>query len=229
MSWLFWKEYRNNRLIVFTTLFLLVAPHLVAVYAVCRAETLGSEPRWQEAFVMSSQFSLMLAQVGIAMIGGNAIAGERVDRSAEFLFALPVTRTSLVASKLLLASIVVATIWLTTAPVLLWLTGPWKPGMGAGAGYEGLIHGCTYIAITGMTFFCVAWFLSSLVGSPTFAVAGGFAIPLLFGGGVWLIYGLFDWMLVDDVLASWYWTFCLTISPPCFAIGTWLYLRRVEP
>ena len=29
--------------------------------------------------------------------------------------------------------------------------------------------------------------------------------------------------------ALWYWRICLTLAPLCFAIGTWHYLRRVEP
>ena len=45
----------------------------------------------------------MISQLSIALIGGNAISGERVDRSAEFLYSLPIARRKLLASKLLFA------------------------------------------------------------------------------------------------------------------------------
>ena len=35
MNWLLWKEYRQNRVVVWATLVVLVLPHLIALYAAC--------------------------------------------------------------------------------------------------------------------------------------------------------------------------------------------------
>ena len=42
MNWLFWKDYRENRLVVFTALFLLLTPHLFALYAGCEVSVRGA-------------------------------------------------------------------------------------------------------------------------------------------------------------------------------------------
>ncbi len=86
-----------------------------------------------------------------------------------------------------------------------------------------------YTAITGMTFFCVAWLLSSLIASPSLAICGGLVAPLFFALALWLGSELHVWRLDDEAYRLWYRAFCLIVSPPCFAIGVWRYLRRVEP
>jgi len=226
MRWLLWKDYRHNRLIVFTALFLLLAPHLLALFGACKLEFLGNGdgPQWPEFFLASSVYSLSLCQLAVALIGGNAIAGERVDRSEEFLFSLPITRRKLLTSKLLLALLIIAAPWMMNAPALGYLVGT-LPSQDP----EVVAELLTNTAITGLTFFCVAWFLSSFIASPTFAVCGGLVTPLLFGTGFYLVCGLLDVSLAEDELEVWYRTFCLTLAPPCFALGTWHYLRRVEP
>ena len=40
-----------------------------------------------------------------------------------------------------------------------------------------------YIATTGLTFFCVAWCLSSFVAHPAFDVCGGVVVPLFVFSG----------------------------------------------
>ena len=114
MNWLFWKDYRENRLVVFTALFLLLTPHLFALYAGCEVSVRGGADLrrlWVEVFSASSMFSLVISQLAVALIGGNAIAGERADRSAEFLASLPITRKKILGSKLLLSLAIVGVIW----------------------------------------------------------------------------------------------------------------------
>ena len=62
----------------------------------------------------------------LALLGGNSIAGERVDRSAEFLAYLPVSRGRILASKLLVALAAVPLIWLPNL-VILAITGAVEP------------------------------------------------------------------------------------------------------
>jgi ABC-type transport system involved in multi-copper enzyme maturation permease subunit len=176
----------------------------------------------------ASLYSLAISQLTIALIGGNAIAGERVDRSTEFLYSLPVTRKRLVASKLLLALLITAIIWLTTAP-FLWYLPLQLPS------YDRLLGIYGTAAITGLTFLCVAWFLSSFIASPAFAVCGELITPFLVMCSFQFVY----WLLMTSgsvtppidgwVMELWYCGICLTLAPLCFAVGTWHYLRRVEP
>ncbi len=228
MTWLLWKDYRHNRLIVFAGLFFLLVPHLIAPCIVfyTAVHDLPHALTWRQAFAGSSLYSLMLSQLTIALIGGNAIAGERVDRSAEFLASLPVTRRRIIASKLLLAGAIVATVWLLNAPIFMWVIGGVQlPPEMSGV----LIQLLSNIAITGTVLFCVAWCLSSFIASPTFAVCGGFAIPFLVM--VTLSFGahLLGMPAVERNMEFWYPSICLTLAPLCFAVGTWHYLRRVEP
>ena len=228
MNWLLWKDYRNNRLVVFAALFFLLAPHLVALYACCREVMRGNcgTRLWIGNFATSSIFSLIISQLLIALIAGNAIAGERADRSAEFLASLPITRKKILASKLLLSLAIVAVIWLTDASALMWLlsllpkaTEPFPEMLGL-------------IAVTAAVFFSVGWCLSSFLASPTFAVAGALLTPLLLGGA--LLYGGLLFQCIEepwygDFIEVSYCAICLVLAPVCFGVGTWYYLRRVEP
>ncbi len=129
MRWLLWKDYRHNRLIVFTALALLLGPHLVGVGILTvgrwvKTDTRNGQavywaPKWHDVLGGTSCYSLFICQLAAALIGGNAIAGERVDRSAEFLYSMPIRRSRLLASKLLLALAMAAAIWLVNALIFL--------------------------------------------------------------------------------------------------------------
>ena len=231
MRWLLWKDYRHNRLVVFTALALLLAPHLVALYAICRAKFLGlaDVSEWPRSLAMSSMASLIICQLAFALIGGNAIAGERVNRSSEFLFSLPITRRRLLASKLLLALGIAAFIWSIDASIL-WYGVKTARSSGIRLGENRLFDQMlTDVAVTGLTFFCVAWFLSSFLSSPAYAACAGLVAPLFVAGGISFVDRQFE-LHIDDTTAELWWRgICLTLAPPCFVVGTWHYLRRVEP
>jgi len=228
MRWLLWKDYRQNRLIVYTALVLLLAPHLIALYATCRTKFLGFPAgfEWRDYFGISSVWSLLISQVAVAYIGGNAIAGERVDRSSEFLFSLPIARGKLLASKILLSLAITAAIWLTNVLILhVAVMSRWSP-----TGPDYVLHEVlTVTGIAGLTFFCVAWCISSLIASPAYAACGGLLTPLFVAGGIWFVDYLFELHIDDNTVGVWWRGICLTLALPCFALGTWHYLRRVEP
>ena len=178
MRWLLWKEYRHNRLIVFAGLFLLLAPYVIATcfgfgerwFDWSKDFGPAYRPtRWVEIFAAAAIWGVTISQFTLALVGGNAIAGERVERTAEFLYSLPIPRRRMVASKLLLASLITAVIWLPNATILWCL-------MEAAGGSAGDLHKFLQpamdVALTGLTFFCVAWFLSCYIASPVFAICG---------------------------------------------------------
>jgi len=227
MKWLLWKDYRNNRVVVFAALAFLLTPHLSALIVSCRQYFCwhNSDPRlWVDNFAVSSVFGLIVSQLAIAVIAGNAIAGERADRAAEFLASLPITRRRILASKLLLSLAIVAVIWGTDAPALLCLKGrgTWQVEVGLTLGYT---------AATTSVLFSVAWCLSSFLASPTFAVAGGLLTPVVLWFSIICALLKLD---VDNehfecIAMFWYCAICLTLALVCFGVGTWHYLRRVEP
>ena len=99
MIWLLWREYRRNRWILAAGAMLLLLPSLNALRA-------GSADIRLALFVGYCFF----CSLTVALLAGNAIAGERADRSAEFIAYLPPGRWRLLASKLFLSLIRVTVI-----------------------------------------------------------------------------------------------------------------------
>jgi len=228
MKWLIWKDYRVNRLVFITTLLLLVGPHVLAAILIWW----GAEPPFHKAelFAASSVYSLAFLQLAFALLGGNSIAGERMDRSAEFLAYLPVSRGRILASKLLVAVAAVPLVWLPNL-VVLGLVCAATPGAHLPPG-AAILYGLGTIAVTGMTFFCAAWLFSCMLQSPTFSVCAGLIVPFLVATGIsWVAYLLKLWTLLSfgTLSVGWYCGLCLAISVASFSTGTLYYLRRVEP
>jgi ABC-type transport system involved in multi-copper enzyme maturation permease subunit len=230
MKWLFWKDFRHNLPIVIFGLILLLLPHLFALWGMYLQANSGSKLPWQDNFVMSSLWAFILSQLTVAVASGNAIAGERADRSAEFLGSLPIARRKILASKLLFALAIIAAIWVTTG-LMVWglvRTDPTVIHLFARSAGEML---CAFaaVAISGAAIFGPAWFLSSLAASPTIAVCAGLATPLTVWLGVLFVHSLFGPDKIDVGLGLWYAGVCLTLGIAGFVAGTWYYLRRVEP
>jgi ABC-type transport system involved in multi-copper enzyme maturation permease subunit len=240
MNWLFWKEYRQNRAIVIALLVMLAVPHLFGLYAMWYQwhewrltgfswQTLLEA--WESILIVASLCSLGISQVALAFIGGNAIAGERADRSAEFQAYLPLTRKKILVGKLLLALLIAAAIWLIN-PVIVWgALASSNQGMPSPPVVPlFMIH----IAITGLVFFCVAWFFSTILRSPTFSVVAGLVTPLIIWSlvlyGNYLIQGDDHWKPgTESVLQICEVCISFAVALSGFGFGTWLYLRRVEP
>jgi ABC-type transport system involved in multi-copper enzyme maturation permease subunit len=229
MRWLLWKDYRNNRLVVIAALCFLLVPHLLALSFSWRGVSDGPDARlrWAEIFFASSLYGFCIAQVVIALVGGNAIAGERVDRSAEFLASLPIPRGRILVSKLLLAVAIIAVIWLTDG-LALWYTMKLLY-QHRGIDYAAALSWLATAAITAMTFFCVAWCLSAFLSSAVIAVCGGLVAPLIAISTPMFIAYLLGSPMQDFDPVPWFRGICLTLAPICFGLGTWHYLRRVEP
>ena len=104
MNWLLWREYRLNRLILAFGAVLILAPYLIAVIYSGLSIVLGDsiDGNFETAAVWSFVITWALMLV---LLPSNAIAGERADRSAEFISYLPLLRGRMLASKLLLSLI----------------------------------------------------------------------------------------------------------------------------
>ena len=235
MNWLVWKEYRLNRLILIVGATLLVAPHAVALVLAWygagppRAPSVGegvSVSRLAVNLLASGFFSLVASQLALALLGGNAIACERADRSVEFLAYLPVSRARILVGKITLALMAVALIWAANLLIMLSaLAGlPELPRAEGSETFWGLLGN---VATIGFVLFSVAWLMSSVLESPAIAALIGLISPWLVGMGVLAL----AWVLEcpEETAKAWYLGTCLVLAAACFAAGTWYYLRRVEP
>jgi ABC-type transport system involved in multi-copper enzyme maturation permease subunit len=250
MKWLFWKDYRQNRPIVVAAVLFLLVPHLFALYAGLwemyhqrqgmgrwNSNALFAAVHWKQYFFLSSAFGLILAQLIVAVIGGNAFAGERVDRSAEFLASLPVSRRRIIVSKLLFAAAVVGAIWLIDGAPVAWMAH--HSSLSAGSNVPFFLQFIGWTAVVATVFFGVAWLLSSFLASPTLAVFGGLVVPVALWAGFLFVEYLIELHLGHTRffqselrwtrLTQCYAATCLTLALASFVAGTWYYLRRVEP
>ena len=260
MKWLLWKDYRQNRLIVFIGLALLFGPYVIGLGVFCGGR-LDHEWNAQRPYRLLGA-ARTRNSLGRELVRTCSFAvdhrirwwkfhsGRVADRSAEFLYALPIARRRLLASKLLFALVIGAVIWLVAGAVVGGLViGARQPvppervwDFFIGAMAIGMM-----IGITSLTFFCVAWFLSSFVISPALDVCGGLITPVLVGTTL----GIVDAALRGSGLSQeglglavehggrasfavpvfvWcYCAVCFVIAVVCFGVGTWHYLRRVEP
>lgn len=231
MNWLLWREYRLNRLILITAVVLLLLPYLVLLIALpwVKVPATGAANYVALTFGVAALYSLFITPLTLALLGGNAMAGERADRSAEFIAYLPVTRTRRLVSKLSLAFAATALIWGANLLVLLFVG--LVPELWRNPGEPDIPIILKYVAITGLTFYGVGWLISSFQSSPTFAVCGGLITPLLVVMGLSAVAWLIDVPRSNysSFLEIGYVVICLPLTLVCFSIGTWYYLNRDEP
>jgi ABC-type transport system involved in multi-copper enzyme maturation permease subunit len=241
MRWLLWKDYRHNRLILGTAVVLLVVPYSLALLRAAVWILVNGTPAiapdvwdvWGQSFAVAGIWSLIALQVTLALFGGHAIAGERNDRSAEFLGALPISRGKKLASKLWVALGLLLLVWVPNLAIqcVVWFG---HGGVLPNVRMTQLVDVPVCIGVTGLTFFCVAWMFSAMLESTTFSVGAGLATPLLVGIVVtwsedWLRHrGHGEWVAVQFMYQT-YVGVCLLLCIVCFAVGTRYYLRRVEP
>jgi hypothetical protein len=244
MKWLLWREYHLNRLILVSGAVILLLPYLVVLgiglWTVVYDRLTDGPSLWfrphrhlPPLLLGAVGYSLALSQLTIALLAGNAMAGERADRSAEFMAYLPVSRPKRMAAKLILAGCAAAVIWsfssIMASLILeeLWTelgTRPWDRRAS-----EAAVFFATYVAITGATFFGVAWLVSSFQSSPTFAACAGLITPVLVVAGLQAVALLCKPRLTGPIVGGGYAIICLSLACCGLAAGSLYYIRRVEP
>lgn len=232
MKALLWKDYRQNRRMLIAVGIFVVIPYVVlSVGLLGRLLGTSSEvasdqlESWGELLWMASMWSLCLSMVAGAFVAGNAIAGERADRSAEFAAYLPISRWSAIAGKAMLAVGLYLSVWIVNL-LIGSLAGDELPAAlyRRGDSFVGVM------AVTAVLIFGVSWLLSCLLSSSAIAAAGGLAAPMIIGGGLTFsdyVRGLEEH--VPEPWLHWYVPLCLVLGVTCFVGGVVYYLRRVEP
>jgi ABC-type transport system involved in multi-copper enzyme maturation permease subunit len=227
MNWLIWKDFRLNRpIVICVVLFFLVINVGAIITVLCWGK--GTTDELLGALQFAPFSALMLSQLCIAALGGNIIAGERGDRSAEFISYLPVSRGRILLSKIVVAIAIVVLVW---APNLLVFAVANYLSKESGILSSEHAQEFWYIigiyAVTGLSLFSAAWLLSSLLRSAVFATFGGLITPASIAMAIAWVAHLCE--LSDETCLVVYCWIALPLAAASFIAGTWYYLRRVEP
>lgn len=222
---LLWKDWRQNGRLVVTAAIFLVLPYLLFITIGLGHRLVSdseSDPQgWAELLYIASSIGLAISVLLAAFFAGNAIAGERVDRSAEFIAYLPIPRRTAMLSKLVLAVLVCFVMLMVNYLLFLWSESI-RYADSSDSGENLLL-----VSLTAMLIFGVAWLLSSVQSSPTLAASAGILTPFVLGLAV---------MLTADMVSGtarhgsdwpiWYCVVSGLVGLACLLIGSWHYLRR---
>ena len=204
MNWLLWREFRLNRWILVTGVSLIllsrVIGFLLAWFAVDEELDNGA----------GIVLSLFCSALTLAMLGGNAFAGERADRSAEFIAYLPLERRQMLAGKLILSLIAVVVIYVINLAALLH----------EDVRREGILA-LVAIGSAGLVVFSVSWLVSSIQSSPALATVSGIMTPIV------VVVSAMN--MPDEPLRRLFGTVSLavamTVAIGCLCIGSWHFFR----
>lgn len=230
MKSLLWKDFRVNLFVLAFGVVMLLLPFLAGLTRALYLQSRGDHVNWwqSETWVMLSLGSLALSLLTIAMLGGNAIAAERADRSAEFLAYLPPSRWRVLISKMILAGLAGSVIWgvnlLVIYGLALHMTGAAQMAQSLDDGnFDVVLPG---LASTAALLFGAGWLSSCLSNSPGIATGGGIFAPVLVAG----VLGAIDYYVHPPGFrfAAWYIVACTALGGLTLLFGTAYYLRRVE-
>jgi ABC-type transport system involved in multi-copper enzyme maturation permease subunit len=236
------KEWRLNRVVLIGCLVTMVMP-----YAITVANLLLNPPRFStyepRHYIQAIQFAaytcLVITVILAAAFGGLTFAGERRERTAEFLGMLPVSRGAIIVSKLvvpLACLIVLVTVHLLVLRACIaWADRVAVLLQGA---EEGILFGAAGAASFGVALFGIAWGLSVFLRSPAIAAATALGI------GVGMFFGMMEWAdraqqylrdryfpraEVDDVAVTVIALTALVVGVAAIIGSSLYYRRRVEP
>lgn len=231
MKALLWKDYRTNRPLLVIGVVLLLTPYAVLIgwiwYSI--GLTAATPTQWAESLLTAAQASLAFSQLTLLLLAGTIIAGERRDRSAEFLAYLPPSRPAILTSKALLSAATVVVIWGLT----LVITGLVVPGLDAevlsGTRRDRLLEFLTIMAASGMALFGTAWLGSSMLESPTYSTAIGLLAVMLLALGLNVCHTLTGWPVRGESFVQALHLLYIGCGIAGFLAGWTYYVRRVEP
>ena len=230
MAMLLWKDARVNRTVLLFAVGALVLPFVLGIGRNLYHEWRFDQPLWSRFFwEIIAAFSLTLSLFTCAMLGGNAVAAERSDRSAEFMAYLPPSRAMRITSKAILALGTVAVIWAVNLVVINGIApraelAEEAAQRAAQAGdYAQMV---TVLGGTSVLLLGAGWFWSCCLSSH--ALAAGMAIVTLavLGFGLSSIDYSFE---IQGLMENWFAPLGYVVGAVGFVAGTAYYLRRVEP
>jgi hypothetical protein len=170
----------------------------------------------------ASDFAILLTILLASAFGAISIAGERKERTADFLALLPVTRKQIVTSKFIVTAVVMVGFLAFYGSILLLLWGVRLDEMSQ------IPASAALVAALATSFFGVAWLLSTFTTSPAISAWVSIAVTLF----VYVYMGA-EWRWTDRAALS---EFNHVVTATLLAIGlssviggTIYYLRRIAP
>ncbi len=231
---LVWREWRRSRTILFVALGIIVAL-LLLVFSQPQTppETAGGKISVVDRMAVVGSFATWIAvHVSVfllPLIAANSLAGERADRSAEFIAPLPVSRSVRLMAKVVLLAAVAIALWapvLLVAPLLENLQLVKADDYRSGLGLLGMVAAFTLLATA------LAWLLAAWVESPVIAAVGAIAIPVAVP---WVMFSLqVPFLAPASFFGLWIdsegipQSLTLLVAAAFFAAGSALYVRRLE-
>jgi len=231
---LVWREWRRSRTMFFVALGIIVAL-LLLVFSQPQTppETAGGKISVVDRMAVVGYFATWIAvHVSVfllPMIAANSLAGERADRSAEFIAPLPVSRSVRLMAKVVLLAAVAIALWapvLLVAPLLENLQLVKADDYRSGLGLLGMVAAFTLLATA------LAWLLAAWVESPVIAAVGAIAIPVAVP---WVMFSLqVPFLAPASFFSLWFdsegipQSLTLLVAAAFFAAGSGLYVRRLE-
>jgi hypothetical protein len=194
MKALLWKDLRVNRPVLLTGAVLLLAPLLItSLYNLHVGSLAGHPAPWYVTWALGGVWSTVLSLLTVALLAGNAVAGERADRSAEFVAGLPISRRAIITSKAIVALGATIVIWAILLLIVFGLA-PTRLSYGDVGCYRSAFEAAEaellaqgrreilpFAALATVLIFGIAWFSSSFFASPVLAAGSGIAAPMVIG------------------------------------------------
>jgi ABC-type transport system involved in multi-copper enzyme maturation permease subunit len=224
MRQLLWKDYRLNG-----TVLLIIAIIVFGIYGIGIATQVHSSwPHmpstvdWGDMLVSYGTVALYLTIFFAALLGGNAIAAERADRSAHFLAYLPPTKTQILASKFIVSFCAMLVVWvliLLSLRVAGWLSGQ-PVELSSGVTARGALDLCILT-------FGMGWLASASLQTAIFPIIIAISSPIALSFAIVLVcdlLGIPRFQMGPYAEHASIWTGLVA-----FALGTWNYFHRIEP
>ena len=231
MKTLLWREWGWNRALVIAGVVIFLIPYTIATGAlVWPSESPVDGDDVAYVVIEAAIVSCFASTLTITCLAGNAFAGERTDRTAEFLAYLPISKLRRLIGKLSLSAIVALFIFGSNWLVVWLLEDQLDIQIRIGIDFFTPIKN---VAFASLVMFGAAWFVSSFQSSATFAVCAGVAAPMLIMLGLaFVVQGLESSgrnVDFEQVFEAGFPICTLAIFALGFPLGTWLFLRRIEP
>ena len=217
------KDWGLNRVPIYGGLLLIASPYIVAGAFAPTAHEPWRRQQICDSFMLAAVMADILTLLLAAVFGGAALAQERRERWADFLAMMPISRARIVASKLIVATLVLGAMWGINFAVfaIAYKHRYVSPGV------QDNVYNFAVSSVGLLMLFGVAWLFSSFLSSP--AVAAIVSIAMGCGAVFWP--GILPTAFRDRINVPATLMFAIDISMGLLglAIGTYHYLRRVEP